>query len=210
MPARVIWGQLPIVLLLGFAWWQGILLSQTKPGGAAGLRTGREIFRAACAGCHGPDGKGMPQSTIGFEPPATFPDFTDCNATARETDVLWRSIIHYGGPARGFSEIMPSFTEALSGEQIVGSERVPARLLQGAGVAARRIEHAARAHHREGVSRRRGVDGDLRSTRQATPAVASKLIYERRFGRANQIEMNLPFGFRQDVSGGRGSAGWGI
>jgi mono/diheme cytochrome c family protein len=48
------------------------------------LDTGQEIFAAACAGCHGPGGEGQPVSTLGFEPPVTYPIFTDCNASARE------------------------------------------------------------------------------------------------------------------------------
>ncbi len=49
------------------------------PGPAEGMgRTGEQIFKAACVACHGPDGKGQPQSVLGFEPPASFPDFTDC------------------------------------------------------------------------------------------------------------------------------------
>src|SRR2546426_6291258 len=82
------------------------------------LDTGEEIFKAACIGCHGPGGKGQPQSTLGFEPPATFPDFSDCNGSTREKTYDWRATIHEGGRARGFVEIMPSFAEALNAEQI--------------------------------------------------------------------------------------------
>jgi mono/diheme cytochrome c family protein len=74
-----------------------------------GYETGEQIFQATCAGCHGPDGKGQPQHILGFEPPATFPDFTDCSGSSRESDQQWSSVIHQGGRARGFSLIMPSF-----------------------------------------------------------------------------------------------------
>jgi len=76
------------------------------------LSTGKEIFDAACAGCHGLDGKGQPQTTLGFEPPASFPDFTDCNGSTRESGQQWSSVIHDGGRARAFTEIMPSFGPA--------------------------------------------------------------------------------------------------
>lgn len=86
------------------------------------LETGEEIFYAACAGCHGPDGKGQPQHILGFEPPPTFPDFTDCSGSTRESDTQWNAVIHQGGSARAFSEIMPSFgppeTPALTDDQI--------------------------------------------------------------------------------------------
>ena len=78
------------------------------------LDTGEEIFKAACIACHGPNGKGQPQSTLGFEPPSTFPDFTDCNGSTREKEFDWKATIHEGGHGRGFSEIMPSFAEALT------------------------------------------------------------------------------------------------
>ena len=73
------------------------------------LETGEEIYISACAGCHGPDGRGQPETTLGFEPPATFPDFTDCNGSTRESTLQWSSVIHDGGRARAFVEIMPSF-----------------------------------------------------------------------------------------------------
>lgn len=82
------------------------------------LDTGKQIFEAACIGCHGPGGKGQPESTLGFEHPATYPDFSDCLGSSREKNYDWRSVIHEGGAARGFVTIMPSFAEALNAEQI--------------------------------------------------------------------------------------------
>ena len=111
-----LWAYLPVTLAFSFAWVQGILYSQAR--GPAQLTSGKEIFEAACVACHGHDGKGTPQANLGFEPPATFPDFTDCNATSREADADWSAIIHDGGLARGFSQIMPSFRDALTDSQI--------------------------------------------------------------------------------------------
>ena len=89
-----------------------------KPTKELKLDTGKEIFEAACIGCHGPQGKGQPQSTLGFEPPATYPDFTDCGGTTPERNFDWKATVHEGGPIRGFSQIMPSFAEALTLQQI--------------------------------------------------------------------------------------------
>jgi len=94
-----------------------VLLAQ-KQAPELKLETGQQIFEAACIGCHGSGGKGLPESTLGFEHPPTYPDFSDCVGSAREKNYDWRSVIHEGGPARGFSQIMPSFAEALKPEQI--------------------------------------------------------------------------------------------
>src|SRR5438034_1333118 len=91
------------------------------PGGQTGgvnLSSGEAIYRAACTACHGPSGQGMPQTTIGFEKPETFPDFSACDQTTPELDIDWKATIRDGGHARGFSRIMPAFGDALTPEQI--------------------------------------------------------------------------------------------
>ena len=104
-------------LVLAVVWAQSIAFAQEQqpeeqPKSTLKLDTGKEIWEAACVGCHGSDGKGQPYSTLGFETPATFPDFTDCNGSTREMSLQWSSVIHNGGPARAFSQIMPSFGPA--------------------------------------------------------------------------------------------------
>src|ERR1700736_2115258 len=84
----------------------------------SGLHTGREIYDAACVACHGADGAGAPQSMTGFQKPATFPDFTQCDQTAPEYWRDWKAVIRDGGPARGFSQIMPAFGDVFTPEQI--------------------------------------------------------------------------------------------
>jgi mono/diheme cytochrome c family protein len=70
------------------------------------LDSGKEIYQAACAGCHGTDGRGQPQTVLGFNPPATFPDFADCPTATPEPDIQWWAVIVNGGHARAFSPIM--------------------------------------------------------------------------------------------------------
>jgi mono/diheme cytochrome c family protein len=82
------------------------------------LHTGREIYQAACVACHGPDGDGAPKTLVGFEKPATFPAFAQCDQTAPEYIRDWKAAIRDGGPARGFSEIMPAFGDVFTPEQI--------------------------------------------------------------------------------------------
>jgi mono/diheme cytochrome c family protein len=78
--------------------------------------SGRELYRISCAACHGSDGRGTPAGLVGFSTP--LPDFTDCNFSTREAEADWAIVVAEGGPARGFSEIMPAFGNALSEEQV--------------------------------------------------------------------------------------------
>jgi len=102
-----------------------IVRAQTPP--ELTLETGEDIYKAACVGCHGPGGKGQPESTLGFEKPPQFPDFSDCNGSTRERTYDWKATIHDRGLPRGWSEIMPSFAEALNAAQIdkVESKKLP-------------------------------------------------------------------------------------
>ena len=177
-----------------------VLSGQTTNSGGLNLTSGKAIFSGACLTCHGPDGKGMPKSHIGFEPPATFPIFTVCNATTREPDLDWKAIITHGGPARGFSKIMPSFGDALTSEQI---DMV--------------IQHL-RSFCRE-TSWPRGELNLPRAlvTEKAFPedeaiittAIKAKgasgtdhtITYERRFGSRNQMEVSVPFSFQPQENG---------
>ena len=83
-------------------WWGGVLAclcwaapAWAAPAPAAG---GAQIFQQACTACHGSDGKGAPRALVGFDLP--LPDFTDCNAYAREPNTDWLAVILRGGPAR--------------------------------------------------------------------------------------------------------------
>ena len=93
----------------------GVLFAKTS---SLRLDTGEHIYKTACVACHGPDGKGMPTSISAFEKPDSFPDFTRCDQTTAELDNDYRAVIVHGGQYRGFSQIMPSFKQALTPEQI--------------------------------------------------------------------------------------------
>jgi mono/diheme cytochrome c family protein len=80
------------------------------------LDSGESVYRAACAACHGPDGRGTSQALVGFAVP--LPDFTDCSFTSREVAADWAVIAHEGGPVRAFDTRMPAFGQALSTAQI--------------------------------------------------------------------------------------------
>jgi len=169
----------------------------------ARARSGEEVYRDACATCHGPDGRGVPQSEVGFE--LSLPDFTDCQFTTREPDEDWIAVAHDGGPARSFSRLMPAFTEVLSPEEV----------------------ELAVAHVRTFCPNRNWPRGELNlpralATEKAFPedeavftssvategagSVSNKLIYEKRFGARNQLELIIPFGWHEGASSGNPTA----
>jgi mono/diheme cytochrome c family protein len=173
------------------------VLARQGAGNNSNYHTGKDVYQGGCITCHGPDGRGTPLSTLGFEPPATFPDFTVCKATAREPDIDWKAIISHGGPARGFSDIMPSFVELLTSGQI--------------DMVIKYLRSLCREDWPRGelnlplalVSEKAFPEDEalLRGTvnAQGDPGAAFSLGYERRFGAKNQIEAVLPFSFnRQD------------
>jgi hypothetical protein len=156
---------------------------------SAAARTGEQIYRAACATCHGPDGKGALRSAVGFDVP--FPDFTDCRFAPREADFEWFAVAHEGGPVRAFNRKMPSFGEALSEAEIV-----------------RTLDYIRgfctdRAWPRGDLNLPRAIvtekafpeDEAVITTGVATSgsgSVTNELVYERRFGARNQFEVKVP------------------
>jgi mono/diheme cytochrome c family protein len=171
----------------------GILPGQNKANGQTG---GREIYRSSCAACHGADGRGAADSTRGFEKPSTFPDFTGCSATAREADVFWGAILNNGGPDRGFSEIMPSFREALTDDQITkvleylrSFCREPAWPRGELNFPRPLVTEKAFPEDEMVMDVAINAEGDV--------AITDKIVYERRFGARGQLDVSLPFKFQK-------------
>jgi mono/diheme cytochrome c family protein len=79
-------------------------------------RSGAELYGAACAACHGADGRGTSPTLLGFDTPV--PDFTDCSFSTVEPDGDWMAVSHDGGPARAFNRRMPSFGDALTDAEL--------------------------------------------------------------------------------------------
>lgn len=198
-------------------WWlQGAaVFAQSTSNGELKLDTGKEIYLAGCAGCHGPDGKGMPKTTLGFEPPSSFPDFSDCNGSVRERNFDWRATIHEGGAAgRGWSDIMPSFSEALTRDQI---DKVMGYLRTFCSEPAwpRGELNLPRAIATEKAFPEDETVITTEINANGTPGVSNELAYERRFGAKNQLEFSFPFAFQQAPAtgtwfGGVGDLGLGL
>lgn len=186
-----------VILVLLLSALNGVLLAQSNEGSPPRLNTGKEIFQAACVGCHGPDGRGAPQSTAGFERPATFPDFTDCSGTSREANPFWKAIIHNGGPVRGFSEIMPSFAEALTSEQIDKVIQHLRTFCKGASWPRGEMNLPRALVTDKAFPEDESV---ITTTINANngAAIDNAIVYERRLGVRNQMEVALPFRFRRE------------
>ena len=184
------------------------LLTYARPAAARASRAdreGSEIYRTACAGCHGPDGRGMPQDRVGFDIP--MPDLSDCNFT-REPDHDWAGVIHDGGPARAFDHTMPAFGAALTQEEIdrtiehvrgfCGDDAWPRGELNFPRAL---VTEKAFVEDEAVLTTSVSVEGPVSTT--------SKLIYEQRFGARSQLEVIVPFGFRKrDARTGDTHGGW--
>src|SRR5687768_13810233 len=106
---------LPIpVCALVLMFFSSVSAADAQPSQAE--RTDEELFRFACAACHGADGSGAPRSQVGFDDP--LPDFTDCSFNTPEAAADWIAVAHQGGPVRAFSRKMPAFGEALTPAEI--------------------------------------------------------------------------------------------
>jgi len=174
--------------------------AQNTTSEALKLDTGKEVFEAACVACHGHDGKGMPDTTVGFEKPKTFPDFTQCEQTTPELNVDWKATIRHGGHARGFAPIMPSFADALTSEQMDkvvvylrslctnkswprGEFNLPLPLM------------TEKAFPEDEVIVKSALNV------QGAPGITNDIIYEQRFGVRNQIEVDVPVTVNRQAPG---------
>ena len=156
------------------------------------------VYERACATCHGPDGRGASRASATFSDP--LPDFQDCAFATREPDSDWLAVIHDGGPARAFGRMMPAFSGALMVDEMA----------------------MALDHVRTFCSERAWPRGELNLprplvTEKAFPedeavvttavstaglgTVSNKLVYERRVGARNQLEVVVPFSLVEQGAG---------
>jgi hypothetical protein len=89
--------------------------ASVENGSAPRAPEGKEIFETRCAACHGVDGRGDPGRQL---LKVDLPDFTDCSFASREPDSDFAAVVHGGGPARGFSALMPAHGVASSPSEV--------------------------------------------------------------------------------------------
>lgn len=169
--------------------------------GARGLTSGAAIYQAGCAGCHGPNGEGAPQSVTAFDRPSTFPDFSDCAAATPELDVDWKATIAQGGHGRGFSRIMPSFAEELTADQIDAVVKHLRTLCRGAGWPRGELNLPRPLRTEKAFPESETVFTAAFTHRSVD--VDSEVAYEQRLTMRDQLEVAVPFGSVHDEAGVR-------
>lgn len=167
--------------------------------GGATAPSGREIYQRACAACHGPDGRGVPQSQLGFDTPV--PDFTDCRFVTVEPDDDWMAVAHAGGPARGFDVRMPAFGGALTDEELQRT----IDYIRGF-CPSRAWPHGNLNLPRPLVTEKAFPENEavLTTSVAATGsgAIGNELLYEQRFGPRSQFELAVPIQLQEGAAGG--------
>ncbi len=170
----------------------------TAVGRPSGQRTGAELYAAACANCHGRDGAGSASANRLL--PTPVPDFTDCNFASREPDADWAAIIHDGGPVRAFDRMMPAFGEALSAAEIQAIlDHV--RTLCGDEAWPRGELNLPRAQVTEKAYPEDEAVWTTTVNVRGAGAVTNEIVYEKRFGPRNQIELKVPLAAVEETPG---------
>jgi mono/diheme cytochrome c family protein len=171
----------------------------TAPGAATPVLMGADLFRSACAACHGLDGRGAPQSAIGFTDLAV-PDFTDCAFGSVEPDGDWVAVAHSGGPARGFDRRMPAFGEILAEAQIL-SVVDHLRTFCDDPAWPRGDLNLPRALFTEKAFPENESVFTTSVGGGTTGSVSHEVIYEKRLGSRSQYEVAVPVAFEESETG---------
>lgn len=191
-----------VLLLSSVCGLKSAAQSRAVPGSvpaAQAAYSSAEMYQAACATCHGPDGRGNPVSHVGFQ--IELPDFTDCAFASPEVDQDWATVVRLGGPARAFDRHMPAFGEALSEADIAkalahvrtfctepawprGELNLPRPL----------VTEKAFPENEAVVTTTIATDGD--------GAVGNTFVYERRLGARTQWEVAVPIDFQSQPGQG--------
>ncbi|MEO5742013.1 MAG: cytochrome c [Vicinamibacterales bacterium] len=159
---------------------------------------GQQLYQAACAACHGNDGRGQNIAIRGFE--VEPPDFTDCSLTTPEADLDWLSVVHQGGPARGFDRLMPAFGDELTVAQIglvIGHVRT--------FCAERGWPRGDLNLPRPFVTEKAFPENEAVLTTTFLPShersLGNQFLYEHRVGRRGQYELFVPFDLHESTAG---------
>jgi mono/diheme cytochrome c family protein len=171
---------------------QGI---STQTEGAAG----GDLYRTACAACHGGDGRGAAPNLLGFDTPV--PDFTDCSFSTVEPDADWLAVSHDGGPARGFDRRMPAFGDALSDVDLLKVLDHIRRFCQSRAWPRGEL-NVPRALVTEKAFPENEAVLTTTIAASGTGHVGNEVLYEHRLGARSQYEIVVPLLLQEGASGG--------
>lgn len=186
-------------------WLVALALVVAKPieaGQAAPSRTGQQVYESICVACHGPNGRGGVNPAL--ETVIKPPDFSDCGFANREPDRGFLAVAHNGGPARGFSPLMPAWNGAYTEAELADAVKyirtfcTDQRWPRGELNLPRPLVTAKAFPEDEAVV----------STAAQSGNVVTKFIYEKRFGPLNQVEVIVPLA-TTDYGAGRNATGLG-
>ena len=82
------------------------------------LTRGEAVYSANCISCHGSTGQPDPESVLVKALGVVPANFSDKLFNSREPVSAWKTVVTHGGPALGFSEMMPAFGGVLSESDI--------------------------------------------------------------------------------------------
>lgn len=161
--------------------------------------TGKDIFELACSTCHGLDGKGALRSAVGFD--LELPDFTDCAFATPEPFADWFAVVHDGGPIRGLDRHMPAFGDALSAEDI---NKVIEHLWSFCSDPGwpRGDLNLPRSFFIEKAFPENEIIFTTAVAARGETSIAGEVLYEKRFGVRNQIEVAVPVDVQRNADAG--------
>jgi hypothetical protein len=158
----------------------------------APLRTGSQVWGAACAACHGPDGAGQPQAVVGFD--VHLPDFRDCTFSTSEPTADWFAVVHEGGPVRALDRMMPAFGGALRDEEIARAVDYVRGFCRALPEWPLGELNLPRALFTEKAFPENEVVLTSTVALRGAGNVMNELVYEQRLGAAAMFEVGVPFG----------------
>jgi mono/diheme cytochrome c family protein len=202
MACRVMYARAALLLLACL--WASSGEAATTLARQMGFQSGAQIYDAACAACHGPNGHGTPQSVAGFDQPASFPHFDKCEETTPEYTEDYTAVVRDGGPARGFSQIMPAFGSVLSASEIDLVVRYLRSLCKETGWPLGEL-NVPRALVTEKAFPESETILTSTANTKGPATVSNELGYEHILGKHDQLEVAVPFGWAHQPGGGLGA-----
>jgi mono/diheme cytochrome c family protein len=171
----------------------------TREASAQQAPTGHDLYLNACAACHGPDGRGMPRSTVGFD--VAIPDFTDCSFATPEADADWIAVAHSGGPVRAFDRRMPAFGEALTTEQLSAILGYVRTFCTDNAWPRGELNMPRALVTEKAFPENEAVFTSAIATKDRN-AWSNEFLYEQRIGARSQFEIVVPLDLQEQVEGG--------